>query len=345
LTRYQKLEKYAWFLLLRSKPEEIKKRATQLSEIIFENKIRQLLLKKVIEFKPTYSLEAFGKFLPEDFQQLVFDLYLQPQYARENVKKDPDDVARENPKGWRDLVKNSVSVYQFLIEVAVNEHDPKTPEGKRAIVKDLAIIIDEISHEVEKDYYLKEIAQLLGVKQGVVAQDIKQIVARKSTKFKKRKTSKSGEEELAPVLTRYQKLEKYAWFLLLRSKSDEVKKRAAELSEIIFENKIRQLLLKKVIEFKPTYSLEAFGKFLPEDFQQLVFDLYLQPKYARNIEELDLDKEWQKTFKDMRRLSIQEQVTQITKELDQLDSKQTKTEDEEKKQSELLEKIVKLRAR
>ncbi|MBT3512275.1 MAG: DNA primase [Candidatus Pacebacteria bacterium] len=263
----------------------------------------------------------------------------------ENVKKDPDDVARENPKGWRDLVKNSVSVYQFLIEVAVNEHDPKTPEGKRAIVKDLAIIIDEISHEVEKDYYLKEIAQLLGVKQGVVAQDIKQIVARKSTKFKKRKTSKSGEEELAPVLTRYQKLEKYAWFLLLRSKSDEVKKRAAELSEIIFENKIRQLLLKKVIEFKPTYSLEAFGKFLPEDFQQLVFDLYLQPKYARNIEELDLDKEWQKTFKDMRRLSIQEQVTQITKELDQLDSKQTKTEDEEKKQSELLEKIVKLRAR
>ncbi|MBT4005072.1 MAG: hypothetical protein HN679_05060, partial [Candidatus Pacebacteria bacterium] len=64
-----------------------------------------------------------------------------------------------------------------------------------------------------------------------------------------------------------------------------------------------------------------------------------------NIEELDLDKEWQKTFKDMRRLSIQEQVTQITKELDQLDSKQTKTEDEEKKQSELLEKIVKLRAR
>jgi len=146
-------------------------------------------------------------------------------------------------------------------------------------------------------------------------------------------------------LTRYQKLEKYAWFLLLRSKPEEIKKRATQLSEIIFENKIRQLLLKKVIEFKPTYSLEAFGKFLPEDFQQLVFDLYLQPQYARNIEELDLDKEWQKTFKDMRRLSIQEQVTQITKELDQLDSKQTKTEDEEKKQSELLEKIVKLRAR
>ncbi len=259
----------------------------------------------------------------------------------EKIKRDPDDVARADAKTWRDLVKNSVSVYQFLIEVAVNEHDPKTPEGKRMIVKDLATVINDISHEVEKDYYLKELAKLLGVKQSVVAQDIKQIVARKSTKFsKKKRTSKSDEVESTPVLTRQQNLEKYAWFLLLRSQPDKIKKRATQLSEIIFQNKTHQLLLKKVHDFQPTYSLESFGKFLPEDLQQLVFDLYLQPKYARNIEEVDLDKEWQKVFTDLKRLSIQGQVSQITQELDKLDAKQTKTDEEEKKQVELLEKIV-----
>jgi len=263
----------------------------------------------------------------------------------ENVKKDPDDVARENPKGWRDLVKNSISIYQFLIEVAANEHDPKTPDGKRMIVKELAAVINEISHEVEKDYYLKELAKLLGVRQSVVVQDVKQIVARKVTKFSKKRSSKSEKRESVPILTRYQKLEEYAWFLLLRSQPDKVKKRAAQLSKIIFENKTRQLLLKKVHDFQPTYSLESFSKFLPEDLQQLVFDLYLQPKYARNVEEIDLDKEWQKTFIDLKRLSIQGQISQITKELDVLDAKPTKTEAEEKKQIELLEKIVILGAK
>jgi DNA primase len=253
-------------------------------------------------------------------------------------KKDPDDVAREDSKAWRELVKNSVSVYQFLIEASAADHDPKTPEGKRKIVKELAEIINSITHEVEKDYYLKELAKLLGVKQSIVAQDIKQIVARKSTKTKHKKTAPKPES--VPTQTRQQKLEEYAWFLLLRSEPDQIKNRATEFKEIIFQNQTHQLLLQKLLDFKPTYSLESFGKFLAEDLQQLVFDLYLQPQHARNIEELDLAKEWPKIFSDLRRLFIQSQVSLITKELDGLDAKQTKTEAEEKKQAELLEKIV-----
>ena len=256
----------------------------------------------------------------------------------ENEKKDPDDVARGNPKIWRELVKNSVSVYQFLIEVAVAEHDPKSPDGKRMIVKQLAVVIDGISHEVEKDYYLKELAKLLGVKQSVVVQDINQIVARKTNKISRKKPD--PEIKLEPTQTRQQKLEKYIWFLLLRSEPDQIKKRAMELSEIIFQNKIHQLLLKKLLDFQPAYSLESFGKFLPEDLQQLVFDLYLQPQYASSIKEINLDKEWPKLFLDFKRLSIQKQISQITKELDGLDLKQIKTTKEEEKQAELLEKIV-----
>ncbi len=263
----------------------------------------------------------------------------------EKKKKDPDDVARENPKSWRNLVKNSVSIYQFLIEVAANEYDPQTPDGKRMIMKELAAVIDEIDHEVEKDYYVKELAKLLGVKQSVVVQDIKQIVARKSTRFSKKRASKSEETESTPVLTRYQKLEKYAWFLLLRSQPDKVKKRATELSTVIFENKIQQLLIKKVSDFQPTYSLESFSKFLPEDLQQLVFDLYLQPQYARNVEEIDLDKEWQKTFSTLRRLATKEQISKITTQLDKLDAKAQKTAQEEQQQLELLEQIVLLRSK
>ena len=261
----------------------------------------------------------------------------------EEGKKDPDDVAREDGKAWRSLVKNSVSVYQFLIESATHEHDPKTPEGKRKIVKELAEIISSITHEVEKDYYLKELAKILGVKQSVAAQDIKQITARKKSKVKSRKKT---EVKAAPVkLTRRQKLEKYLWFLLLRSEAEEIRKKTAQLEQVVFTKKRYQLLLEKLIDFKPVYSLEAFSKFLPEDLQQVVLDLYLQPQYAATADEVDLEKEWQPVFDDLKRLSIKDQVTEITKELNQLDNKAKKTKEEEQLQSDLLEKVVVLRSK
>jgi len=264
----------------------------------------------------------------------------------QDQKRDPDDVARENPKLWRQLVKNSVSVYQFLIEVAVAEYDPKTPGGKNKIVKQLAEIINGISHEVEKDYYLKELAKLLGVKQSLVAQDIKQISERKKSKIGRKKQDDQIKLKTdQPVQTYQQKLEKYGWFLLLRSKPDEIKKRTTQLGEIVFQNKTHQLLFKKLLDFKPSYCLETFNKFLPEDLQQLVLDLYLQPKYAKTADEIDLNKEWNKIFPELKRLFIQGQISQITKELDKIDNKYEKTSGEEQLQTDLLEKIVILRSK
>ncbi|MBU2543258.1 DNA primase, partial [Patescibacteria group bacterium] len=216
-------------------------------------------------------------------------------------KKDPDDVARENPKIWRELVKNSMSVYQFLISAAVAEHDPATPEGKRAIIRQLAAVIHEIDHEVEKDYYLKQLAKILGVKQSVVVQDVKQIVARKTSSVSQHKQTPQAENKI--VFTRQQKIEKYGWFLLLRSKPDQIKKRAQQLERIIFQDQKYKLLLSKLLDFQPAYSLEIFSKFLAEDLQQLVLDLYLQPQYAQTAEEVDLDKEWQQVFEELKRLS------------------------------------------
>ncbi|MBU2543259.1 hypothetical protein KJ707_01665, partial [Patescibacteria group bacterium] len=82
-----------------------------------------------------------------------------------------------------------------------------------------------------------------------------------------------------------------------------------------------------------------FSKFLAEDLQQLVLDLYLQPQYAQTAEEVDLDKEWQQVFEELKRLSTKEQITQIAQELDELDGKTTKTDQEEQLQADLLEKV------
>lgn len=259
-------------------------------------------------------------------------------------KRDPDDVARETPKKWRELVKSSVSVYQFLIEAAVQEFGVKTPEGKTAIIRELAAIISQITHEVEKDYYLNQLAEILQVKKSIVAQDIKQEYLHQQGKSKWRRPSDKDQEK-SKSLTRRQKLEKYIWFLLLRSQPDQIQRRVEHLQHLNFSFKKLELLAQKLQDFKLVYSLEKFSKFLPEDFQQLVLDLYLQPQYASLIEELDIDKEWQQSYTDLKRLSLQQQIAKITQELDNLDAKTTKTKVEENRQSELLAEIVKLRAK
>jgi DNA primase len=258
-------------------------------------------------------------------------------------KKDVDDVAREDSKLWRQLIKNSVSAYQFLIEASLSEHDADTPEGKRSVINQLAVIIDGIDHEVEKDYYQKELAKSLNVKQSVVDQDIKKEAFKQQNKVRRKKVVDKPKVETK--LTRVQKLERYIWFLLLRSKSDQVKKRVAQLKSINFADKNLQLLLVKLVEFKPEFSLESFGKFLAEDLQQLVFDLYLQPQYAQNYEEKDSNDEWLKVLPNLQRSAVKSQISEITHELDKLDQKQTKTNQEEERQSELLEKIVDLRSK
>lgn len=261
----------------------------------------------------------------------------------EQHKKDPDDIARDNPKVWRELTKTSISVYQFLIETSLAKYDPTSPEGKRAIIDDLAPALAQISHEVEKDYYLKELSQKLNVTQKVVANDIKQQA------FKQQRTSTSVPSADQPqkelTLSRYQKLERYGWFLLLHSPNDQVKARARELVGVIFSNQTLGIMLDRLLEFEPAFSLDKFSQFLPEDLQQFLFELHFQSEYIQILDGLDLDKEWRQVSAELKRLSIQEEIKKITQELDQLDQKRTKTDPEEQRQVELLEKIVALKAK
>ena len=51
-----------------------------------------------------------------------------------NEIKDPDDLARSNPKLWRQLVDEAVSVYAYLMNVALDQYDAQTPDGQRQII-------------------------------------------------------------------------------------------------------------------------------------------------------------------------------------------------------------------
>ncbi|MFC1654131.1 DNA primase, partial [Patescibacteria group bacterium] len=86
--------------------------------------------------------------------------------------KDPDDLARNDPEGWKKLVLKPESVYDYLIRKALEKQDVSTGPGKKAVSKDLAPLLAKISNAVERDHYVKQVSEKLGVSRRVFEEEV-----------------------------------------------------------------------------------------------------------------------------------------------------------------------------
>ena len=70
--------------------------------------------------------------------------------------KDPDEIARESPKAWRELTKHTVSAFEYLIHAAFVGQDQTTGEGKKLIAQKIVPILASIGNAVEQAFFLKK---------------------------------------------------------------------------------------------------------------------------------------------------------------------------------------------
>lgn len=265
---------------------------------------------------------------------------LELRVARIPAGKDPDELSKEDPKLLRDTFKRSMTAYEFLIQVALEQNDSHSPEGKRRIMQALVPVLADITHAVELEHYTKVLAERLNVSNSSVAKDIEQY--RKNKKFGDQQHKKSTKGDAPHVVTRQQKLEEYAWFLLLHSKPEQFLKRAETLSQIRLLLPGSDSLLKAIITHRHD-SLQKIVATLPDDLQQTVFGLYSQQTLLSDIETLDTDKEWHKTVTDLEKESDKQRKSEITTELEKIDAAREKTPEILQKQEELLRELVGLR--
>lgn len=271
--------------------------------------------------------------------------------------KDPDDLVKKDPKLWRDAVKKTSSVVDFFIAVALKNHDPTTPEGKRNIMKEVGPAIASVQHAVERDFYVKKVAELLEVKERLVREDL-QMQSQKAKPKVKRPVAKDAAEtvetpaanspkEIAQSSS-HDKLELLVLRLLLSSRADVLENRFFAIKDIVFSHPLMSRIMAGFDEYyhhkKPNqpFSLAAFSQSRPADEQQFLFELSVLPEFA-NADHQQSVKEWPQAVSRLKKISIQTQVQNITTELEKLDSLQEKSAQQEQEQQDLLEKIVQLR--
>jgi len=263
--------------------------------------------------------------------------------------KDPDDLIKTQPQLWRDAVKASVSAYEFLISVALNQHNPNKPEGKRAIMQELGPVLATLDHAVELEHYVKQLAQALNVQPEIVKQDLERSRRQLALGQKSQAgPSKVAAEPANPTeskpskakATRQDRLEKFALFLLLQSGAGDLYKRAKDLSEIDLTTIGAKQVLAQILKIGETANLETLRQKLPEDLQQKVFNWYAQQQFVENTDQLNLPEEWRRILKDLKTESFKARRQYIADRLSALDRKAHKSDAELAEQDALLKELA-----
>jgi DNA primase len=141
--------------------------------------------------------------------------------------KDPDDLIREDPQTWQQLVDHALPLMDHLLTVIASRLDLAKPEGRALATEQLLPIIAELEDRKEKELYLKKFANLLGVSERTFEGMAAYLHRTRSEKVSKRETK--------PVAPAYfgDKIEEYTLCLLLQH--PELRDKAKELEPEYFE--------------------------------------------------------------------------------------------------------------
>ncbi len=90
--------------------------------------------------------------------------------------QDPDDVIRQNPAAWQQLIAEASPLLDFLFTQSALAADLKTAQGKVQLVRQLAPAISEIDDQVERRHYVGRLASLAGVTEREIDSELESYV-------------------------------------------------------------------------------------------------------------------------------------------------------------------------
>lgn len=87
--------------------------------------------------------------------------------------EDPADVLSKDPKKFKKLVNDSLSILEFYFQNAFSQFDEKSPEGKREISKVLLPVIKRILNKIEQSHWIQQLAKRLNVAEKTIVEELR----------------------------------------------------------------------------------------------------------------------------------------------------------------------------
>ena len=79
--------------------------------------------------------------------------------------KDPDEVIRQAPEKWEELVRNGVPLFDYLLPALSAQIDTATAEGKVRMVERVSPFIYAVNEPILQDSYVRKLSDYLSVRE------------------------------------------------------------------------------------------------------------------------------------------------------------------------------------
>jgi DNA primase len=161
-----------------------------------------------------------------DAQQVEVKVFVLPQ------GKDPDEVIRENPSQWQELIKNAKPMIDFIFESAINKVDLASARDKSSAIEKLLPLLSQMKDSIRQAHYVERLARLLKIDEH----DLRDAWKKFRADERKRKATKNTKASIpvVPAIISSSPLEQYCLALLFQY--PELKAESQELSPDYFEH-------------------------------------------------------------------------------------------------------------
>jgi DNA primase len=77
--------------------------------------------------------------------------------------RDPDDILRETPELWTEIINKALPVIDFYLKVVSAQYDLKAAKGKSGLVREVLPLLKEVGNRVERQHYIGQLARLVKI--------------------------------------------------------------------------------------------------------------------------------------------------------------------------------------
>lgn len=110
--------------------------------------------------------------------------------------KDPDEIARDDPKAWAAAIDGALPFAEFLLRRIMGAEKPASPMEARAVVDRLRPVLVAVRDPVERAMYVQRVARHLGVAEDAVLDRLRALQPARASRPEPRQAGPITEEEL-----------------------------------------------------------------------------------------------------------------------------------------------------
>lgn len=139
----------------------------------------RLLLRLTKNLKLAFDIDFAGSEATRRAIEMAWELGFNIKVIEIPKGKDPADAVKEDPKVWKEAVANAKYVVDYLFDASFARYKKTDPIGRKTIAKELLPVVKRISDDIEKDTYIKRLANELSVEPSSIQAALSKVSAKK----------------------------------------------------------------------------------------------------------------------------------------------------------------------